>query len=113
LAEAAFNELLIHTATVYSTSGLTETGNITWSTSGTDYHAREVNRQTLVYDENGTEQVAQTVIWINCTGDLSPNMKLVVNGSTYTHALRLDKFPDETGTHHYKAYYGTSKRAIT
>lgn len=103
-----FVALMPSTVTVSTLVSLSTDGRgiATYST-GTDYRARIVRKQELVRTFEGTEEVANTLVYIASTSTFSPALSLITfTGSTDLNLLALSAFPDQDGIHHLKAAYG-------
>ena len=76
--------------------------------TGSTFKARHVRKQTLVRTFAGTEELAQSTVWIASTSTFAPAVRIVLSGSTGALGplMALEAFPDEDGVHHTKAFFG-------
>ncbi len=109
MAESGFNTMMPLTLTYFSTSGLTETGQITYSTNGSTYPARLENRQRVLYAGDGQQITSHAQIIVNSTIVLPPQGKFVVAGMTHRNVLESVAVYDESGIHHVLVYLGRSR----
>lgn len=76
--------------------------------TGSTFKARHVRKQTLVRTFVGTEELAQSTVWIASTSTFAPDARIVLTGSTGVLGplMALQSFPDEDGINHLKAFFG-------
>ncbi len=76
--------------------------------TGSTFKARHVRKQTLVRTFAGTEELAQSTVWIASTSTFAPDARIVLSGSTGALGplMALQSFPDEDGIHHVVAHFG-------
>lgn len=105
--DSDFNELLADGVSIKSLTSISTDGYGTpvYGTAST-YKARHVRKQTLIRTFAGTEELAQSEVWIASTSTFAPDVEITVNGSTLGPLMALSSFPDEDGIHHVKAFFG-------
>lgn len=103
----AFEEFLTDTLVVKGLSSFSTDGYMTPTFgTGTTYKARFVIKQQLVRTLQGTEDLANSVAWVNSTSTFSPQDQYTVNGSTVGPLMAVEQYPDEDGKHHVKLMFG-------
>jgi len=101
-----FESMLPQTITVKSLTGLSTDGYGTATFgSATTYKARIVREQTLVRTLEGTEEMADTTVWIASTSTFAASSLITLPGSLTPPLKSLDAYPDEDGIHHLKAHF--------
>jgi len=101
-----FEALMPDTVTVSTLSGLSTDGYGTATFgSATTYKARVVREQTLVRTLQGTEEMADTTVYIASTSTFAASALITLPGSLTPPLLALEAFPDKDGIHHLKARF--------
>lgn len=111
----SFNELLTQTVIITPWSSVNEYGDVTYG-SATTYPARVVNKLEKVVDFAGRESLSNSVVWVGpeTTGDTLPDVtadaKITLPDGSTPGILRVEEYPDETGSHHVKIYLDRALR---
>ena len=101
-----FESMFPQTVTVQSLSGLSTDGYGTASYgTATTHKARVVREQTLVRTLQGTEEMADTTVWIASTSTFAASSLITLPGSLTPPLKSLEAYPDEDGVHHLKAFF--------
>lgn len=102
-----FEALMPDTVTVATLLGLSSDGygTETFSTSPTTFKARVVREQKLVRTLQGTEEMADTVVYIASTSTFAASSLITLPGGLTPPLLALEAFPDEDGIHHLRAAF--------
>lgn len=106
--EKAFRDLMPHTIVVTALSARMSSGypSPTYAATNTTYYARVVNKQVVVRDAMGQEKIASPVVYVDCTGTITPEYRVKLPDGTYPPILQVSAYPDEHGTHHTVLYFG-------
>lgn len=105
MAASDFLDMMPATITHNPLSSRDEYGAPTY-TSGSDYRARIVTKDTIVRGHDGAELVSRLQCWIAGTPSISPEDQIVLPDGTSPPIFNVEKFTDETGDHHVKVYFG-------
>ena len=87
----------------FSTDGY---GEPVYSTSAVSYRCRYVSKQVEVTSFDGSEEVANTVIWCKSSSTFHPSDKLSIGGVQLGPVLRVEQSRDEDGHHHSRIFCG-------
>jgi len=105
--DSNFLALMPSTVLVQDLASLSTDGyGVPTYTTGTSYRGHVMQKPTMVKTIDGTEELAQTAVWINSTSTFSPYAKISVAGSTVGPLLAVQHHYDEDGLHHSKAMFG-------
>ena len=101
-----FESMLPQTITVKPLSSISTDGYGTATFgSATTYKARIVREQTLVRTLQGTEEMADTTVWIASTSTFAASSLITLPGTLTPPLKSLEAYPDEDGVHHLKAFF--------
>lgn len=102
-----FESLMVNTVLVSSVASFSTDGYATPAYGSASTHkARLVRTHELVRTAVGTEQVANTVLWVASTSTFAPSARFTVSGTTLGTVLSVESYTDEDGPHHAKVLFG-------
>lgn len=102
-----FNDLMPDGVSIKSVVSVSTDGYGTevFGTAST-YKARVVRKQTLVRTVHGTEELANTTVYVASTSTFAASAQVTVNSTLLGPIMAMEAFPDEDGVHHQKLYFG-------
>lgn len=104
--ENEFKDLMTHSIVRRAFTGRNSYGKPTYSTSGSTYTARVVNKQKLVRTTAGIEQISTVTAYVASTGSFDPEDKVTLPDGTSPSILAINNYPDDSGIHHNVIYFG-------
>jgi len=102
---ADWKDLMPDTVGVYELVSRDEYGDPTYGTRAS-YDARIVRKPTRVIDSAGDEVMAKGMVWIATTATIDPEDAIELPDGTRPPILSVSRFPDESGDHHIKVFFG-------
>jgi hypothetical protein len=101
-----FEELMPHTVTVASLSGLSTDGygTETFGTA-TSYSARVIGKQHVVKSLTGIDETARTLVYIASTSTFPASAQYTLPDASTPEVLAVEAVPDEDGVHHIKVSF--------
>lgn len=99
-----FLDMMPDKVTHYPFTGRDGYGKPSYS-SGTEYYARVVEKNTLVRGFDGSEVVAKGMIWLGGLPSIAPEDRITLESGDNITILSIEKYPDENGLHHIKVFY--------
>lgn len=104
--ETEFTDLMPHSIVRKAFTGRNSYGKPAYSTSGSTYTARVVNKQKLVRNASGIEQVSTVTAYVASTSAFDPEDKITLPDGTSPNIITINITPDDGGTHHSTIYFG-------
>ena len=107
--DPAFLTVLTQTLTVNRLSGVSTDGygRPAYTTSALSRYCRVTEKQHLVRNMEGEQEVATTIAWVRSTSTFSPSDRITLPDGTTPKLLAIDEYRDEAGNmHHITCHFG-------
>jgi hypothetical protein len=102
-----FDGMLAQTVVVTTRTGHSVYGTAAFSTSGSTYRARIVDKPGFVRSQQGENVAVKSVAWIASTGTISVSDQITLPDGTTPPVIAIESYPDEDGAQYFnKAYFG-------
>lgn len=106
MAESAFLQLMPDTVTIKRRTGHNNYGEPTFATTASTYRCRHASKKGFMRIATGETVAIRSVLWLYSTGTILIDDRVTLSDGTSPEVVAVDRFPDQTGTHHYRISLG-------
>lgn len=100
--DSDFLELMPHTVVISTRSGHSAYGTATYSTAGSTYRARVVDKPGFLRTSQGEVVETRTVAWVASTGTITVADRVTLPDGTSPPVALVERYADENGTYFHK-----------
>lgn len=107
--DAAFLTVMPSTVKVRRVTGVGTDGygDPSYSATTLSLRCRITEKQTLVRTQDGSQEIAKTVLWIRSTSSFGPSDRFQLPDGTLPPVLAVEEYRDQAGAlHHHKVFMG-------
>lgn len=104
---SAFQSLMPSTVIRSTRTGHSNYGAPTFSTTTTKIRARVVDKPGMVRNTEGEDVAYRTIVWAASTSaTIQPSDRFTLPDGTSPPLLAVERYPDQSGPHHVKLFFG-------